>query len=898
MSKTSAELHEADVVLRDGSTVHLRPVGPGDEPRLRRLFNDLKPASQAFRFFSGAVDLDSAAQAMAAGDGERYGLLATRGTDGRPVGHGIYASIGDGIAEVAFAVLDELQGRGLGTILLAHLAEAAADQAVATFVAEMLPENLRMIEMLRESGFPVAIESGAEGIRVEFPTSLSAEVLDRFEQRDRVSARAAVETFLKPSSIAVIGASRRRGTVGGEVLHNLVESGFPGPLFPVNPAASEVQSLPAFESVAKLPESPGLAVLALPADAVLECARECAARDVRALVVLSAGFAEIGEQGAVRQRELLAICRRAGMRLIGPNCLGVLNTAPGLEMNATFAPAPPVRGNVGFVTQSGALGLSLLELALARGLGVSSFASVGNRADITGNDLLDYWETDEATEVALLYIESFSDPRRFARVAKRIGRHKPVVAVKSGRSASGVRAAGSHTGALLAASDRTVDALFEQTGVIRAESLGEMLDVASLLSSQPLPRGPRVGIVTNAGGPGIMCADACEAAGLEVPALSDSLRADLSRALRPEASLGNPVDLIATASAEEFRGAIEALGASEEIDALIVIFIRPLKTRGEDVAAAVHEALRAIPRGLPTQTVFMSPADRQALEGSMRIPMTAYPEDAARALGKARRHARWRARPAEAPAEFPDSRPEEAAATIAEALAAEKSWLDAEDCARLLECYGILMPEARIAEDPQTAGELAAELGGRVALKAHGGEILHKTELGAVQAGLEGEHDVRAAAAAIDERLAERGIGRESFLVQRMVEGGVELLVGVATDPVFGPVIACGAGGTAVELLGDVSVRVCPLSPSDAQEMVHSLAIFPMLMGFRGMEPVDLDAINDLLLRVGSLADRHREIAELDLNPVIATPRCALAVDARIRVEPFAGARSWPSTWA
>jgi len=891
---------EADAVLRDGSTVHLRPVRPDDEAALRDFFAGLDPTSQAFRFFSGAIDLDGVAAMMAGVDYEgHYGLIASRGAEQRPLGHGVYMDMGEGRAEVAFAVAEELQGHGLGTILLAHLAAAAGDHGIATFRAEVLPQNHRMIGMFRDSGFPVEVAASPDCLRVEFPTSLSPAAIARFEDRDRIAARASVARFFEPSSIAVVGASRHQGAVGGAVLRNLVESGFPGAIYPVNPAADSVQGLPAFASVAETPGEIDLAVLAVKAEAAATVARECAAKGAHSLVVLSAGFGESGPQGARRERELLAVCRETGMRLVGPNCLGILDTRPERGLNLTFAPNAPRAGNVAFATQSGALGLALIEFAATRSLGVSSFASLGNRADITANDLLEFWEEDESTRLVLAYIESFSDPRRFGRVARRVGRSKPLVVVKSGRSASGARAATSHTGALLAASDRTTDALFEQSGVIRAETLAELLDVASLLSSQALPAGPRVGILTNAGGPAIMCADACEAAGLEVPELPDALREELASFLPDEASLANPVDMIATASAEQYRRAIAAIGAWQGIDALIVIFIRPLQTASEEIAAAVEEAASELEREIPIQAVFMTPAESAAIAAAATLPTYLYPEDAARALAKACRHVRWRERPQQSPPEFADLRDAEAAAILAQALGAGREWLGAEECLQLLDCYGIAAPEAIVAADPGAAGEAAALLGGPVALKAHGPAILHKSELGAVRAGLDGAEKVGAAAREMDARLARAGIERASFLVQRMVEGGVELLVGVASDPVFGPVVACGAGGTAVELLGDVSVRVCPLGAADGEEMIRSLAIFPMLTGFRGQAPVDLEALAQLVLRVGALADAHREIVELDLNPVIATPDGALAVDARVRVAPpRPGRRPWPGTWS
>jgi acetyl coenzyme A synthetase (ADP forming)-like protein len=889
---------EADVVLRDGSTVRLRPVQPADEPRLLEFFRGLDPRSQAFRFFSGAADLERAARELAQVDYQRrYGLLASHGPGGPVLGHGLYIELAPGRAEVAFAVNREMQGRGLGTIFLAHLAEMAAANGIETFSAEVMPGNHRMIEMFRESGFPVETRAVADAIEVELPTSLSAAPVASFEDRDRIAAVAAVRAFLEPRSIAVIGASRRPGSVGGAVLRNLLASGFDGELHAINPAAPEVQGVPARARIGEVPGPVDLAVVAVPAERVAGVAGECGELGVRALVVLSAGFAESGAEGVERERELLAICRATGIRLVGPNCLGILNTDPAHRFDATFAPAPPPAGEVGFVTQSGALGLALTDLAASRGLGVSSFVSVGNRADLTANDLLEYWEQDPRTRVALLYLESFSDPRRFARVARRVGRKMPVVVVKSGRSGSGARAAGSHTGALLAGSDRATDALFEQAGVIRAETVAELLDVSSLLSTQPLPRGGRVGILTNAGGPGIMCADACEAAGLEVPELAPEVRERLRAFLPSEAGLGNPVDMIATAGAVDFERAIGELATWEGIDALIVIFIRPLLTEAADVATAIRNAVAGLPRELPVQAVFMSAADHAVLRERAAVPTHRFPEDAARALGKVARHVRWRANvapPAPAPSGI---RRDEATAILAGALAEGREWLDPYRCRLLLDCYGIATPVARTAPSPKAAGRAAQALGGVVALKAGGPGIVHKTELGAVRLGLRGADEVERAATEIDAELRRRGLAREGFEVQAMVGEGVELIVGIATDPVFGPVLACGAGGTAVELFGDVSLRVCPLDADDPAEMLASLAVRPLLDGYRGAPAADLGAVEGVIARVGALAAAHPEVVELDLNPVLAGPAGALAVDARVRIAPAPAPRPWPSTW-
>jgi succinyl-CoA synthetase alpha subunit/RimJ/RimL family protein N-acetyltransferase len=478
---------QADVVLRDGSTVRVRPVRPEDEASLRAFLDGLSAESRWLRFFGGANVERQARRAAEVDYADRYGVVATSGSDDGIVGHGEYVRLDPERAEVAFEIADRMQGYGLGTILLAHLATWAEQNGIRTFEAAVLPHNHRMLGVFRESGFPVELRAQPDAISVEFPTSISEDGLERFERRDRIAAEAAVSSFLRPRSVAVIGASRERGTVGGEIFHNLLDAGFRGPVYPVNPRAPVVQSVTAYPSVSAVPGPVDMAVIAVPGGHVVDVARECAAKQVRALVVVSAGFSETGAEGVRREAELLRVCREAGIRLVGPNCLGVINTEPEVRLNATFAPTFPAAGRVGFLSQSGALGLALIDTAEARGLGLSSFVSVGDKADISGNDLLNFWEEDERTAVALLYLESFGNPRRFARIARRVARSKPIVAVKSGRSAAGMRATSSHTGALVAASDLNVDALFRQSGVIRTNTLGELLDVASLLASRCRP---------------------------------------------------------------------------------------------------------------------------------------------------------------------------------------------------------------------------------------------------------------------------------------------------------------------------------------------------------------------------------------------------------------------------
>src|SRR6266702_2698575 len=566
---------EADVALRDGTTVHVRPARHEDAPELQRLFEGLSGESRYLRFFSGAVDVPLVVHWAADVDyQQRDGLVALTGADGRIVAHVGWERERDRPerAEIALVIDDGFQGRGLGTIMLGQLAESARVQGVELFIAEVLPYNHRMLQVFRDSGFSVRTRSLPGVIMAEIATVLTPDALRLFEDREERASAAAMRRVLAPRSVAVIGASRRRGTVGGELFHNLLAAGFAGPVYPVNPKATSVQSVAAYPTVDEVPGPVDLAVLAVPAAAVVPVARACAAKGVGALVVLSAGFAESGPEGVERQRDLLAVCRQAGMRLVGPNCLGVINTNPAVRLDATFGPTLPARGRVGFGSQSGALGLAIVDYANDLGLGLSSFVAMGNKADVSGNDLLGYWQDDPDTDMVLLYLESFGNPRKFAHFASRLARTKPIVAVKSGRSVAGARATSSHTGSLLAASDVTVDALFSQAGVIRTESLSELFDVALLLADQPAPTGPRVGIITNAGGLGILCADACEGGGLEVPPLPDDARAELAGFLPPEASVANPVDMIASATAADYGRAIQAM-AGAGLDALVVIFV-------------------------------------------------------------------------------------------------------------------------------------------------------------------------------------------------------------------------------------------------------------------------------------------------------------------------------------
>lgn len=878
----------SDVALRDGSTAHIRPARPADATIIEDYLIGLSAESRRLRFWSQAIDVRGLARKMVDIDYVNHLTLIVLhgGDDGRMIGGAQYIRMNGNRAELSISVADEYQGYGIGSILLGQLAQAAAANGIVMFDAEVLPENHNMVDVFRASGFPVSIRALPGTIDIEFPIVLTGETLERFEERETRAAISAVRTFLSPRSVAVVGASRDSSSIGGRLFHNLLMTEFAGAVYPVNPMADIIHGVSAYPSVTDVPGEIDVAFVVVPAPAVAGVARQCGEKGVRGLVVISAGFREVGGDGPARQAELVGICRSHGMRLIGPNCMGIVNTAPDVRLNGTFATVYPSVGRVGFLSQSGALGLAVMQYSAELGLGLSSFVSIGNKADVSGNDLLAYWSADEGTDVILLYLESFGNPRRFMRLAREVGRRKPIVVVKSGRTPAGQRAAASHTGALLAASDATVDALLRQAGVVRTDTLEEMFDVAQVLANQPAPKGSSVAIVTNAGGLGILCADTCEANGLRVVDLSEETARSLRDFLPREASVANPVDMIASATAEDYRRAIEIVAADPAVDAMIVIYIPPQATQAEAIGRGIAEGIDAVGGRIPVTTAWMStkglPVELQGT--STPIPSFAFPEQAAIAMARAAAYGRWRERAEGKVPLFADVRPDEAGTVILAALGrSDDGWLEPHEVDRVLASYGLRTARSERARDADQAAEAAARMGGRVALKAFGPDLLHKTEVGAVVLGL-AAGEVGEAAREIAVRLMAAGLKLEGFVVQEMVERGVEMLVGVANDRSFGPVVAVGAGGTTVELLRDVAVRVTPITDLDAEEMVRSLATFPLLDGFRGAPKADIASLEETVLRVSALAENHPAIAEMDCNPVIVGRRGSVIVDARVRV--------------
>jgi len=879
MATTFAPATE-DVVLRDGSTIRLRPPTAADEASLISFFEALSPESRYLRFHGATIIGRQTVSVALETDWPSRGSLVGELADGdgtvRPVALATYVRLRDpNRAEVAFAVADELHGRGIGTRLLERLAEHASAVGIREFVAEVLPGNGAMLRVFDDAGFQTAraLQGGVVEVVLQLDATRPA-VVERRDERDHVAVAASLRPFFEPRSVAVIGASPRRGTIGGELFRNILAADFAGAAYPVNLRGEPVGGVPGYADMSQVPVVVDLVVVCVPGEHVLEAVRAALATGVKAVCVISAGFAETGVEGKERQDELLALVRAHGARLIGPNCLGISSNAT--RLNATFArrAAPP--GRIGFSSQSGALGLALLEEADVRGLGLSSFISIGNKADVSSNDLLEYWQDDPNTDVVLLYLESFGNPRKFARVASRVARTKPILAMRSGTSRAGARAASSHTAAL-AGSDAAVEALFAQAGVLRARTLEELLDAAVLFSSQPLPRGNRVAVLTNAGGLGILCADACDAAGLSLPQLAPETVAALARVMPAEASSSNPVDLLGSATPATYEAALPIVLADPGVDAVIVLFVPPVVATTADVAAAIGRASAGADK--PVLPVVIS------ADGSPAGSFT-YPESAARALGLAARRAAWLRRPA-AEAPLLDRIDQGAAAAIvARALAGvDDTWLEPADLRALLTAYGLPLVAERVAADADAAVAAARDIGFPVVVKTAAAGA-HKTETGGVHVDLRNEASVRRACEAVN----------GPVLVQQYVTGGVELLAGAIQDPVFGPLVAFGPGGVYAELIGSTRFALAPLGEIDVEELVSSGKAAKLVDGWRGAPPADREAVADLIHRLGRLAEDFPELAELDLNPVIARPDGCVAVDARVRLRRPAAATS-SKTW-
>lgn len=870
-----------DALAADGTCIRIRSATPDDAAALIALHDEASERSRYLRFFTS----DARAGARFVNDlfteGKHPGrvvLVAERA--GVLIGMAVYLPDAPDEAEIAFLVSDTCHGLGVGTLLLEQLASVARERGIRRFTADVLRANSPMLGVFADSGFAQRTEPEGPSTVVVLDTALDDRALARITERERHAENRSLAPLLAPRSVAVIGAGRTGGP-GHEVVRNLIEDGFTGTVYPINPAASEVLGLAARGMVTDVPEAVDLAVIAVPAPKVRAAVEQCAAAGVRAVIILSAGLGETGPEGRRAEAEIVEIARRSGMRIVGPNCLGVVNTAPGIRLNASFGLPLPPAGGLCLASQSGAVGIAVLDHAGRNGLGVAEFVSLGNKADISGNDLLLEWWRDPRAEVIGLYLESLGNPRRFARLARMVAADKPVLVVKGGRSPGGRRAGASHTAAA-ATPDRVLDALFASSGVTRLNSLPEMLDVARLLAGRRLPAGRRLAVVGNAGGGGILAADAAAEVGLDVPALSPAVVDALSR-IGPVGAEGNPLDLGAMASPHALAEAVRIVAGSGEVDMVLAVVAA---TRSNDAPGALEAVVAAsaeFPQVPLTMVALGNVAGGGVVEAAgLRVPVFDFPETAVRALGHVARYAAWRRRPLGTVPTL-DRVDADGARSVLEAHLRrhpQGGWLSPLLAATFLRRLSIDVAAGVVANDADEAEMVAAQLGYPVVAKTGSPEIVHKADLGAVHADLRTPADVRAAYYEIA-----AATGDDRVLVQPLVRG-VELLLGLLRDENFGPVVVAASGGTLTELAGDRTCRGLPLTDVDAAGMIEGLRADVLMGGFRGSPPADRAALTDALLRVALIAERFPEVVELDLNPIMVGAHGAIAVDARIRVVP------------
>jgi acyl-CoA synthetase (NDP forming)/RimJ/RimL family protein N-acetyltransferase len=857
---------EADVVLSDGGTVHLRPVVPTDADGLVAFHGKLSERTRYFRYFGAypRIPERDLKRFSTVDHHDRVAFAAFLGDDIVAVGR--YERLDHGpSAEVAFVVSDAHQGRGLGSILLEHLAAAASECGLRRFVAEVLAENAAMVRVFRDAGYQVSREIEEGVLHLEFDIDPTEESLAVARSREQAAEARSVHNLLHPTSVAVIGASAEPGKVGHVAFANLLAAAFTGTVYPVNPEHHSVRGVRAYASVLDIPDQVDLAVVAVPAEAVESVLDACLAKGVKTLLILSSGFAEAGPHGLHAELRLVGEARAHGMRVVGPNALGVLNTAPGVRLNATLAPRLPVRGRTGFFCQSGALGTAILADAESRGLGLSTFVSAGNRADVSGNDLLQYWETDPDTDLVLLYLESFGNPRKFARLARRLARTKPIVAVKSGRHAVRPQLAATST----EIDEASVQALFEQAGVVRVESLAQLFDTALVFAHQPLPAGPRVAIVGNSSAIGLLAADTARMQGLRLAF--------------------DPVDVGPQAGPDDFAKAVGEALTSPDTDALVVVFAPPVAIPGTAYARALRETVVELGQRKPIVSTFLAAEgvpdelavvaeDGVPTRGS--IPSYPSPERAVTALARVIRYAAWRQRPQGTLVTPSGIHTEQAQVIVRELLENESgrtTLLSDTDVVRLLGCYGIDVVPFRVASTVDEAVAAAAELGYPVTLKAVDERLRGRPDLAGVRLDLASDGAVRTAYETLREISDD-----DDVYVQRMAPKGLSCVIGLQDDPSFGTLVSFGLSGLVSTLLGDRAYRAVPLTDVDAATLLREPRTAPLLTGYRGDEPADLAALQDMVLRVAALAEDNPEVRSLVLDPILASPDGAFVANARL----------------
>ncbi|MDO5502978.1 MAG: GNAT family N-acetyltransferase [Actinomycetia bacterium] len=860
---------EADVVLRDGSVAHVRPIKPSDIPLIEQFHAKQSPESIYFRFFAplktiSPKDLHRFTHVDYV---DRVALVATVRDD--IVGIGRYDRVSPTSAEVAFNISDNFQGRGIGSVMLEHLAAIAQEEGITRFVAEVLPQNRKMLTVFSEAGYVVArrFEDGVVSVSFDIAET-EASVAVRTAREHRAEAKS-MSSILAPSSIAVIGASTNPDAIGHLVLANIVDFGFKGSLAAVNAKAPEILGVPTYPQIGDVPGDVELAIIAVPARNMRSVVDQCAEKGVRSLLMISSGFAEAGPDGAALQAEIVRRAHGSGMRVVGPNSFGVVNLDPAVQLNASIAPRLPDSGSLGLFSQSGALGIAILDSAARRGLGISVFASAGNRADVSGNDFMHYWIDDPSTLAVGLYLESMGNPRKFSRIARQLASEKPVIVTTSGFTSRGLPPG--HQVREARVSQRVLDSIFQQAGVIRTENTHQLFDIAQLVCGQPLPAGPRVALVANSDALTALTSQSLDSWGLDIT--------------------HGPVALQTEATTDEFRAALAAAAGDPAVDSVIAVFIPPLVTEDEEVAAAVRSAAQE--HGKPILGSLMGMrrgADdlRYTDAGGVDrvVPVYSMPEDAVRALAMTTRYAQWRAADRGelvAPLGITKRTGQEFIDAVLEESPAGRQLTD-EEVSTLLGAYGVSVWPSRPVQTADEAVQVAEELGYPVVLKSRADRLRHQRSMAALRIDLGTESEVRAAFESLTEVLLP---GEEdSIVIQRLASSGVACVVASTEDPLFGPVVSFSIAGAPTELLDDVGHRVPPMTDKDVTELISSVKAAPLLFGYRGAEPVHRAALEDLVARVSVLAEDQPEVASLVLNPVLAHPGGADVLGAEIHLAP------------
>jgi acetate---CoA ligase (ADP-forming) len=891
--------HETRVILKDGSTTTFRPITINDVDAWLEFYGTLSDRTKFLRLHHIPKEMrrEDAVRFCAVDYKNSFAFVAEAIEEGkkRMVAVGRYNRLPSGTtAEIAFVIEDKYQEKGIGTKLIEWLVIVARENDIDTFEAYVMQENKTMLSVFQGYGYHMKREIRDNIVNITFPLTNTPEVVKKKDERSLEATYNSLRSIMKPRSVAVIGASNRKGSIGQLVFQSVMQNGFSGIVYPVTPSSKAVMSVRTYNSLMDVPGEVDLAIIVVPSSQVLQIVDECGRKKVKGIIVISDGFKERGHEGAAMERTLRETAFGYGMRIIGPNCMGFINTDPKISLNATFALISPMPGNIAFISQSGALGLGILQFAKKHDIGFSSFISVGNRADIASTDMLLYWEKDVDTKVILLYLESFDNTDKFSRISKRVSLKKPILAIKGGTSDAGSRAAMSHTGAM-ATSDIVSDALFRQAGIIRVDSIENLFHSARLLSSQPVPKGRRVAILTNGGGPGTLAADACSYNDLILPMMSRETTEKLKAVITRDIGISNPLDLTAGISAKEFEDSLRILAEDSDNDAIIIIYVPPAGTGIKPVEDAIKNvAPIARKQGKSIMACFVGQTDvaGRHMPNEQFVPYYLFPEDAVIALTKAVRYSEMLREDHGSIPEFQDIDSKAGKQLIKTVLTTSPErplWVPSGEMNKLFGNYGIRMVETRLAETAQEAASVAEKIGFPVVVKLVSSTISHKSDVGGVILDVNTPEEAHSAFNRIRDSLAK--IGRQNemqgVMIQKMIKDGVELIVGVKEDPSLGHVIMFGLGGIYAELLKDTSVRLHPLRDLDAKEMIRSVKMAELLKGYRGSTPMDIKSLEELLLRLSAMVEDIPQITELDMNPVKVFPQGQgyCVVDSRIMIK-------------